>query len=131
MFLKLFLAFSLVPVAELYLLVLLGGKIGALNTIAVVILTGVAGAWLARQQGLGVLARVRGSLAQGVVPAAEMLDGLFIVAAGVLLLTPGFLTDLAGIIFLLPQTRAPIKSWLRLKMEEWLASGRMNVTIYR
>ncbi|MBW1980127.1 MAG: FxsA family protein [Deltaproteobacteria bacterium] len=122
MFLKLFLGFTLVPIAEIYLLIKIGSHIGALNTIAVVIVTGILGASLARLQGLQTLVRVRQSLEHGELPAEEMLDALLIFVAGVVLLTPGFITDLAGLALLIPQSRNRFKRWLRKKFDVWMTT---------
>ncbi|MCP4691733.1 MAG: FxsA family protein, partial [Desulfobacterales bacterium] len=105
MFIKLFLAFTLIPVIEIYLLIKLGGVLGPLNTVLIVIITGVVGAHLARMQGMQTMLRIRASVQQGVTPAEEMVDAMIIFVAGVVLLTPGFLTDAAGLLLLIPYTR--------------------------
>ena len=117
MFLKLILAFTLIPVAEIYILIKLGGAIGALNTVLVVILTAVTGAYLARLEGTRTLMQLRANMEQGVMPAGELLDALLIFVAGVVLLTPGFLTDLAGLMLLFPLTRRLIKQWLKKQIQ--------------
>jgi UPF0716 protein FxsA len=93
MFLKLFLAFTLVPFVEIYLLIKIGAQVGAFNTILIVILTGLLGASLARLEGIKTMTKVRESLNRGELPAEEMLDAMLIFVAGVVLLTPGFITD--------------------------------------
>lgn len=113
MFGRLFLLFTLIPIIELYTLVQVGGVIGAFPTILVVIFTGAAGAWLARMEGFNTMLRVRESLNQGRMPADEMVEGLMILVAGIVLLTPGFITDFMGLILLFPPTRKPIARWLR------------------
>jgi UPF0716 protein FxsA len=125
MFFKLFLAFTLIPVAEIYLIIKLGGLLGAFNTIAIIILTGIAGATLARVQGLKTMLKVQENLQQGIVPAEEMIDALLIFVAGVVLLTPGFLTDAAGLLLLFPPSRFHIKRLLRRKFDQW----KTNVNI--
>jgi len=127
MFLKLFLAFTLIPVVELYLLIKVGSVIGALNTILLVILTGASGAYLARLQGLQTMFRVRARLQQGEMPAEDLLDALIILAAGIVLLTPGFLTDIAGLLLLLPVTRRKFKKWLRRNLDQWLQNSRVRI----
>jgi UPF0716 protein FxsA len=117
MFFKLILAFTLIPVAEIYLLIKLGGAIGALNTVLVVILTAVTGAALARLEGARTLLQLRSNMEQGVMPAGELLDALLIFVAGVVLLTPGFLTDAAGLLLLVPVTRKVIKQWLKKRIQ--------------
>jgi len=89
----LFLLFLLIPLLEIYLLIKVGGIIGALPTVFIVVFTAVLGAWLLRIQGLSTLMRVRSTLAQGGIPAVEMLEGAVLLVAGALLLTPGFFTD--------------------------------------
>ena len=124
MFFKLFLAFTLIPFIEIYLLIKIGAQIGAFNTILIVILTGLVGASLARLQGIRTMTKVRESLNRGELPAEEMLDAMLIFVAGIVLLTPGFLTDIAGLAILVPNVRDWFKRWLRKKFDEWLeASG--------
>lgn len=130
MLLKLFLAFTLIPVFEIYLLIKIGGFLGAFNTILMVIVTGLVGAYLARLQGIKTMMRVRESLDQGRVPAEEMLDALLIFVAGIVLLTPGFITDLAGVVILVPNTRVWFKRWLRKKFDEWISKNRADIIIY-
>lgn len=119
MFLKLFLAFTLIPVAEIYLLIKVGGQIGALKTVLIVIATGLAGAYLARMQGLQTMLRVRLSMQQGQLPAEELLDAVLIFVAGVVLLTPGFITDAVGLLLLIPETRFYVKRYIRRRLELW------------
>ena len=131
MFLKLFLAFTLVPFIEIYLLIKIGAQLGAFNTILIVILTGLLGASLARLEGIKTMTKVRESLNRGELPAEEMLDAMLIFAAGVVLLTPGLITDLAGLTLLVPQARFWFKRWLRKKFDEWLkkTNGRGGMSI--
>ncbi len=127
MFFRLLLGFTLIPLAELYLLITVGSQIGAMPTIALVLLTGVAGAWLARLQGMATMIRVQQNLQQGVMPAEELLDAFIILAAGVVLLTPGFLTDVAGLLLLIPYTRNAFKRWLRRSLDKWMRKGVITV----
>ena len=131
MFGKLFLLFAVIPVAEIYVLVSVGGAIGVLPTVALVLLTALAGAHLARMQGLAVMMRIRENLAQGFMPAEELLDGLLIFLAGMTLLAPGFLTDIMGLLILLPATRNIFKRWLRKKFDEWRQNPNVHITFYR
>ncbi len=130
MFLKLFLAFTLVPMIELYLLIQLGSVIGAFNTLLLVILTGATGAYLARLQGLQVMFRVRERLQQGQMPAEDMIDALIIFIAGIVLLTPGLLTDIAGLLLLLPSIRFRFKVWLRQKLDQWMQNPKIHISRY-
>ena len=124
MLLKLFLAFTIIPIIEIYLLIEIGSMFGALTAVTLVILTGFLGAFLARMQGLQTLYRIQESLREGRVPSGELLDALLIVIAGLVLLTPGFLTDTAGFLLLIPATRNSIKYWLRRQIELRYMSNR-------
>ncbi len=97
--------FLVVPLAEIYLLIEVGSEIGAIATVALVVLTAVVGAALMRAQSLATLLRARAAMAKGEVPALELLEGAVILIAGALLLTPGFLTDAAGFACLVPSIR--------------------------
>jgi len=135
--LVLLLLFTVVPAIEIGLFVVVGGQIGPLATVAVVIFTGVAGASLARSQGLRVLAEIQESLGRGAVPTDGLVEGAIILFGGALLLTPGFLTDVWGICCLLPPTRKVfaivVKRWLarrvtrtgpgRVEMRGWHVWG--------
>lgn len=98
----LFLAVLALPFAEIYLLLTVGSVIGAVPTVFLVILTAILGASLLRRQGFAAFQRFQSSLAQGVMPAYEMVEGLIVLLGGVLLLTPGFITDLIGFACLTP-----------------------------
>ena len=124
MLLKLFLAFTIIPIIEIYLLIEIGSMFGALTAVTLVILTGFLGAFLARMQGLQTLYRIQESLREGRMPSGELLDALLIVIAGLVLLTPGFLTDSAGFLLLIPATRNSIKYWLRRQIEIRYMSNR-------
>jgi UPF0716 protein FxsA len=127
MLLKLFLAFTLIPIIELYLLIEVGTIIGALNTVILVIATGFAGAWLARLQGMQTMIRVRSSLQQGIMPTEELMDALLIFMAGIVLLTPGFITDAAGLLLLIPETRSHFKRFLRYKFDRWIQNQNIHI----
>jgi len=129
MLLKLFLAFTLIPVIEIYLFIKIGGSIGAFNTVALVIITGFAGAYLARMQGIQTMFRVQTSLQQGVIPKEELIDALLIFVAGIVLLTPGFLTDAFGLLLLYPDTRNHLKRFLRRQFDRWVQN--QNIDTYR
>jgi UPF0716 protein FxsA len=117
MFAKLVLAFTLIPIVEIYLLIELGSAIGSINTVLLVIFTAIAGAYLAKLEGIKTTQQIRSSLDHGVMPRDELLDAVLIFVAGVVLLTPGFLTDAAGILLLVPFTRKPFKRWLSEKIQ--------------
>ncbi len=106
------LLFFSVPLLEIYLLIKIGGIIGALPTVSLVVLTAVVGAFLLRQQGFATVSRIQSELHRGEVPAAALLEGAALVFGGALLLTPGFFTDTLGFLCLLPPTRRAIVHWL-------------------
>ena len=106
-----FLLFLLVPLAEIWLLIKVGGWIGALPTVALVVLTAVIGATLARIQGMATLQRAQATLARGETPAIEMVEGVLLFIGAVLLLVPGFFTDAIGFACLLPWTRRALAWW--------------------
>lgn len=105
MALLLFALFILIPIAELYVIVEIAGAIGIWWTLALLITSAVAGAYLLRHQGRAAWRSFRSALSAGRVPAREVLDGALVILGGALLLTPGFLTDIAGIALLIPPTR--------------------------
>ncbi len=109
MFFRLFLLFSIVPAVELALLVYAGSRIGIPETLSIVIATAIAGAFLVRREGLGVVFRIQEDLSRGSFPAESLLDGAMVLVSGALLLTPGFITDLIGFLLVLPAPRAVIK----------------------
>jgi len=112
MFLRLFVLFTVVPVAELALIIHVGRRIGTWNTVTVVLLTAIIGAYMVRLEGLGVMARLQENLAHGQFPRDELIDGALVLVAGALLLTPGFITDGIGFLFVFPPTRAGIRGQL-------------------
>jgi UPF0716 protein FxsA len=98
--------FVVLPIAELAVIVQVADGIGIPETIALLILVSVSGAWLCKREGLGVLRRIQTSLDRHQLPTRDLADGGLILLAGALLLTPGFITDVIGILLLLPPTRA-------------------------
>ena len=121
----LILLFTILPALELALLIKVGSHIGALNTIFIVIGIGVVGAALARHEGFRVLMKVQDSLQRGIMPNAEILDGFMVLAGGIALLTPGFITDVLGLFLLFPVTRAGVKWVLRRKFQSMIARGQV------
>ncbi|MFQ5896472.1 MAG: FxsA family protein [Nitrospinota bacterium] len=130
MFFRLFLLFTAVPLLELALLIEVGSRIGVVATLALVIFTGALGAALARAQGFAVLRRIQMELAEGRSPASSLVDGALILAAGLLLITPGLLTDALGFALLLPPFRAWIKGQLRRRFEAYVAAHEIRVRHY-
>lgn len=112
MLIRLLLLFTLVPLIEFSLLAWITTLIGLPYTIALVIFTGVVGAWLARQEGLRVLQAVQERMSRGELPADSLVDGLLILVAGAVLITPGVLTDLLGFGLLVPPIRKLFRQYL-------------------
>lgn len=102
----------IVPFVELYVIIQVAHAFGALDTVALLILVSVAGAWLMKREGVSVWRRFRRQVEAGHVPGREIADGVMILVAGALMLTPGFLTDLVGIALLLPPVRAGVRALL-------------------
>ena len=123
-----------IPLMEIWVFIEVGGRIGATSTIAIIFLTGIAGALLLRIQGLGVLMRARQTMQQGLTPVAEVVDGVCLIIAGLVLLTPGFVTDAIGAVLFIPPVRRVIAYWAlgrvraRHGAEAW-APGRGPTTI--
>ena len=117
MLLKLFLAFTLIPLVEIYLLIKLGQNFGAITSILLVIFTGILGAYLAKMEGLRTLFRLQETLREGGMPGEELLDALLIALAGLVLITPGFITDAVGFLLLVPFTRMLVKNWLKERLK--------------
>lgn len=105
------------PLAEIAVFIKVGGWLGLGPTLALIILTAVAGTWLLRHQRLAVLSRAQRQMEQGVLPVAEVFEGCCLVLAGALLLIPGFLTDAVGALLLLPPVRATLYRRLRRHIE--------------
>jgi len=124
---RLILLFTIVPLAELYILIKIGSHIGGFNTILLVLMTTVLGALLARLQGLRTLRQIQLSLSQGQIPAEELIDGVLILFGGILLVIPGVLTDLFALVLLLPFTRTYFKRWLRRRFDRMMASGNVRL----
>jgi len=131
LFKVLLLLFIIVPAIEMWGLITVGRWIGALPTIGLVILTGVLGAWLAKQQGLQVARLVQLQLARGEMPTDALLDGILVLSGAILLLTPGFVTDTVGFLLLFPYTRAVIRHGLKQWIRSLIASGKITLLFRR
>ena len=129
MFFFFFLAFTTIPLVEIYLLIHIGSVFGVFTSIALVFFTGLLGAYLARIQGIKTLFKIQESIKEGRMPSGELLEALLIVAAGIVLLTPGFLTDTIGFLLLLPNIREIVKSWVQSKIKNQYMSERPEDTI--
>ena len=120
--------FIVLPIAEMAVLIKVGGIIGVLNTVGLVLLTAIVGAWLLRQQGLATLLRANQRLNSGELPAREVAEGLILAVGGALLLTPGFITDTMGFLCLLPFTR----HWLAAQaLKRMVVSGQSSSFYFR
>lgn len=103
------LLFLVVPFLELFVILQVGRAVGAFNTVALLVAVSVLGAWLVKREGLGVLRRAQARVEAGAVPATELVDGVLILFAGALLITPGFLSDIVGVLLLLPPVRLTLR----------------------
>lgn len=124
---RLLLLFTIVPLIELYILIKIGSYIGGLNTILLVVITAMLGAFLARLEGLRTLQQIQSSLSQGQIPAEELIDGVLILVGGIMLITPGVLTDLFALVLLFPFTRMYFKRWLRRRFDRMVSSGSVRL----
>ena len=124
---RLFLLFLIIPIIEIYLLIKVGALIGGVPTVALLLFISLLGAYLVKSQGFRIFVLVREELSRGRLPAAQLLDGALVLCGGLLLLIPGFFTDLLGIFFLLPATRRLIKLWLGLWLQARLSKRGLVV----
>ncbi len=128
MFIRLLAVFTVIPLIELIILVKVGSYIGLWPTILIVVLTGIVGASLARYQGFIIINKIRSDVSSGRVPARELIDGLLILIGGIVLLTPGFITDICGFFLLIPFTRNLIKGFVRSRFER-MVNYKTTITI--
>ncbi|MFW5967018.1 MAG: FxsA family protein [Persicimonas sp.] len=126
MLLRLLFIFTVIPIVELAILIPLGGWIGVWPTVALVVATGILGAVLGKQQGIAAWRRIRHDLRQGKLPGDSLLDGLAILIAGAFLITPGVLTDIAGMVLLIPALRSPVKKYLKKRFKRSLETGSVT-----
>ena len=126
---RLLILFIAVPVVELVLLIEIGQRVGTLATVGLIIGTGIVGASLARQQGISTLARLRNDLDAGQLPAEPIVDGVLILLAAAVLITPGVLTDLVGFLCLVPACRRRLKHFLKRRFERAVQEGTVGVTM--
>ena len=135
MFGRMLLLFVFLPMVELYLLIMLGARIGPMPTIGLIVLTGIIGATLARQQGLSTLAKIQNELKQGRAPTQELVEGAMIVVGGLVLLTPGILTDIFGFAMMVPGIRRSLAKQFKIRIPQGFSSttngfqaGRSNTS---
>ena len=127
----LFPIFVVVTLAEIFVLVSVGQAIGGLSTVLLVIITAFIGSSLLRSQGWSTMAKAQQSIAEGRAPAMEMLEGVVIVVSGILLLTPGFLTDTLGLLGLMPWSRTYFINHFLEKNAERVFKSRNSVFIHK
>ncbi|RTR29626.1 membrane protein FxsA [Robertmurraya yapensis] len=125
----LLLLFIVIPACEIGVLLLSGNLIGVWPTVGLIILTGVLGTYLAKKQGLETLRRAQTEMQYGRPPGESIIDGVCILVGGVLLLSPGFLTDIAGLLLLIPQTRKLFRGLIKSGLRKWM--DRNTFTIIR
>ena len=126
MFGRLLLLFVFLPMIELYLLIVLGSRIGPMPTIGLIVLTGIIGATLARQQGLSTLARIQNELKQGRAPTQELVEGAMILVGGLVLLTPGILTDIFGFAMMVPGIRKSLAKQFNVRIPKGFTSANTD-----
>ncbi|MGB5367695.1 MAG: FxsA family protein [Polyangiales bacterium] len=124
---RLFLLFTVVPLVELYLLIAVGRVLGPMATIGLVLVTGAVGAWFARLEGARVIRRWQEAMARQQIPKDGVIDGFLIFIGGLMLITPGILTDIAGLSMVMPPTRRVIAGFVRGWVERQIAAGRVQV----
>lgn len=126
---KLVVLFILLPLIDLYLLLQIAAWIGVLETIALVVVTGIAGGILARRQGVQTMRRLQYRLERGEQPSRELADGALILLGAALLVTPGVVTDAMGFLLLLPITRPHIRGWLKRYLAGKVRAGQVDVEV--
>ena len=117
------LTFFVVPLLELAVIIKIGAAIGLLDTIGLLILSSIVGGWLMKREGLGVLRRIQLAMAEGRVPGQELVDAFLILLGGALMVAPGFLTDITGMLLLLPPVRAVVRRVLRRRFAARVVGG--------
>jgi UPF0716 protein FxsA len=120
----LFLVFLVVPIVEIYVLIQVGSAIGALDTIGLLLLVSLVGAWIVKHQGGGTWRHIRDELAMGRLPGASLVDAALIFAAGVLLLVPGFVTDALGLLLLVPPVRHLVRALMARRFDVRMRASR-------
>ncbi len=126
MIVRFILLFTVVPLTELYILIQVGKYLGAFPTIAIVFITGIVGGLLARSQGLSIYRHIKTDLQNGIIPTERLLDGLFILIAGALLITPGLITDIVGFLVMIPGFRGWLKKRLKKRFEQKFEAGQIH-----
>ncbi|MBT3984526.1 MAG: FxsA family protein [Bacteriovoracaceae bacterium] len=126
MFFVLLLLFTVVPALEIYLLITASSAIGGGYTIGIVLLTGLVGAALAKSEGLSILGKIQSEMSKGQLPANQFIHGLLVFGGGLLLLTPGFLTDILGLSMVIPGSRHLLVSLLKGYFKKGIETGNIH-----
>jgi UPF0716 protein FxsA len=124
---RLFLLFTLVPLVEIFLLIQFGGLMGVWPTIALVAITGWLGATLARREGRRAIASYQEAMAKGKLPEEGIVSGLLILAGGVLLITPGIISDVCGLLLMIPPIRKRVAKLVQARLQKQITSGNVQV----
>ena len=127
MFIKLLIIFTFIPILELYVLIEAGRIMGLAQTILLIFLTGAAGAWLARTQGLEIIRKIQDDMQHGEMPATSIIDGALVLTGGLLLLTPGFCTDLFGFSLIAPFSRPLWRQVLTAWLQKQIQQGTIKI----
>ncbi len=130
MFLVLFLLFTGLPIAEIYILIKSGDAIGVWNTVYLVLLSGFVGAWCVRAQAAGLVRKLNLAIANGQVPGDELIAALCVFVGGVLMIAPGFITDILGILLVVPPTRFVLVKILKFYFARMVQRGVAKVHVY-
>jgi UPF0716 protein FxsA len=120
-----------VPVVEAVVIIKLADSVGWFDALMLIFVTGVIGITMARTQGFVVVQQIRKDVAAGRMPAPRIMDGVMILLAGALLVTPGLITDFVGFTLLIPGVRHLIRMWMRARVEKWITEGRPNIKVRR
>ncbi len=120
--------FIVIPIVEFALLIEIGRRLGTIDTLLLIFGTGILGAYLARLEGFRILYRIQRDLASGTIPGEQLFDGLLVLVSGVVLITPGLLTDIVGLLLLFPPTRYPIKSFIRRRVRNRVSARGISLT---
>ena len=124
--------FIVIPILEFTLLIEIGRRLGTIDTLLLIFGTGILGAYLARLEGFRILYRIQRDISAGTIPGEQLFDGVLVLIAGLVLITPGLLTDIAGLLLLFPPTRYPIKrfikNFIRRRVRNRISGQDMRIT---
>ena len=126
-FFVLFLMFTLIPVAEIYVLVQAAHVIGTWSTLGLVVLSGFVGSWFVRSQSYSIIQKINRTVSQGQLPAEDLMSGFCVLVGGILMIAPGFITDVMGLLLVLPPTRVVIVWGLKKYFAQMVRRGRVKV----